>query len=66
MRTLAAFSRRGWWRRPPFLPNPDRAYVRWRMLTAYGDPDGSPSPDELVAYLRWRRRQRVSPAARRA
>ncbi len=55
---MSAFSRRGWWRHLPFLPIPDPSYVRWRMLTAYGDPEAVPPPGELVAFLRWRRRQR--------
>jgi hypothetical protein len=41
-----------WWLRPPFLPVPDRDYVRFRMQTAYGS-DGAPEPQDLVAYLRW-------------
>lgn len=48
-----AFRARGWWRRPPFLPIPPRAYLRWRMETAYGDPGAIPSDDELDRYLRW-------------
>ena len=28
----------GWWRRPPFLPLPDAAYLRFRLETAYGEP----------------------------
>ena len=27
-----------WWSRAPFLPVPDRAYVRFRLTTQYGDP----------------------------
>ncbi len=45
-------ARPGWWRRPPFLPVPDRDYVRFRMQTAYGSA-GTPAPDDLVAYLNW-------------
>ena len=30
----------GWWRRPPHLPLPDPAYLRFRMVTAHGG-DGS-------------------------
>ena len=43
----------GWWRRPPFLPLPDRAYLRFRMSTAYGDPDRAPEPHDVVTYLHW-------------
>ena len=47
------FRARHWYRRPPFLPVPDRAYVRWRMYTAYGDEDALPPPDDVVRYARW-------------
>jgi hypothetical protein len=43
----------GWWRRPPFLPVPDAAYLRFRMITAYGDPLHEPEPGDLVTYLEW-------------
>lgn len=43
----------GWWRRPPFLPLPDREYLRFRLETQYGDPEHQPEPADLVAYLRW-------------
>ena len=45
-------ARPGWWKRPPFLPVPDRDYVRFRMQTAYGSA-GAPDPEDLVAYLNW-------------
>jgi hypothetical protein len=44
---------RGWWRRPPFLPAPDRDYLRFRLQTAYGDPERAPDPADVVSYLRW-------------
>jgi hypothetical protein len=50
-----AFRRRGWYRRPPFLPLPSASYLRWRMDTAYGDPDAVPPVDELRRFLRWAR-----------
>ena len=43
----------GWWRQPPWLPLPDRAYLRFRLQTAYGDPDRPPEPGDVVTYLRW-------------
>jgi hypothetical protein len=52
LRLLARMVRPQWWRRAPFLPLPDAAYVRFRLETAYGD-DGVPSADDLIAYLRW-------------
>jgi hypothetical protein len=45
-------ARPGWWRRAPFLPVPDRDYVRFRIQTAYGS-QGTPEADDLVAYLNW-------------
>ena len=50
---VATLARPGWWRRRPFLPLPDREYLRFRMLTAYGDPDHRPEPADVVAYLHW-------------
>jgi hypothetical protein len=52
LRQLVATSAPGWWRRPPFVPRPDRAYLRFRTETAYG-PGARPGPDDLAAYLRW-------------
>jgi hypothetical protein len=42
---------RRWWTRPPFLPVPDRAYVRFRFETAYGDD--LPRVTDVVRYLEW-------------
>ena len=50
-----ALARRGWWRQPPFLPVPDREVVRWRVTTAYGQPDMALESEDLLSYLRWRR-----------
>lgn len=52
---VVRMARPGWWRRAPFLPLPDREYLRFRMLTAYG---GSPPPErpevhDVLTYLRW-------------
>ena len=62
VRAASALARDGWWRRPPFLPVPNRAYMRWRVATAYGSADHAIDPDDLVAYLEWRKRQRSSGA----
>ncbi len=43
----------GWWHRPPFLPVPDRAYLRLRTITQYGDPGHPLEPDDVVQYLAW-------------
>ena len=48
---------RRWWARRPFLPVPDRAWLRFRMETQYGDPAHRPEPDDVVAWLEWARLQ---------
>ena len=48
----------GWWRRWPPVPRPDPAYLRFRILTAYGDAERPPDPGDVVAYLRWVRASR--------
>lgn len=46
-----------WWRRPPFLPVPDAAYVQFRLETAYGGAGTRlPEVDDVVTYLEWCRR----------
>jgi len=54
---------RGWWRRAPFLPLPDRGYLRFRMQTMYGDAGHRPDAPDVVTYLEW---CRAWPAAVRA
>lgn len=51
-------ARRGWWRRPPFLPLPDGAYLRFRLQTAYGGepPPTRPEAGDVITYLDWCRR----------
>ncbi len=63
--TAWAFRARGWYRRPPFLPLPSREYMRWRMETAYGDPDAVAPRDEIVRFVTWsvEMRKRMRPAA---
>lgn len=55
LRTAWAFRRRDWPRRPPFLPLPDRTYLRWRMYTAYGREDAVPPVEDVIGFARWRR-----------
>jgi len=47
------FRSRDWYRRFPYLPVPERDYVRWRMYTAYGDEGLVPPADDVVRYARW-------------
>lgn len=46
-----------WWKRLLLVPESD--YLRWRLTTAYGEPDARVEPGDLVRYLQWRRRQRA-------
>ena len=55
LRTAWAFRRRRWWAQPPYLPLPDRTYLRWRMYTAYGNEDAVPPVEDVVRFARWRR-----------
>ncbi len=55
VRTAWSFRRRDWWKTPPFLPLPDRKYLRWRMETAYADPDAIPPVEDVIRFARWRR-----------
>lgn len=43
----------GWWRRRPFLPVPDRSWLRFRMTTAYGDADAPGDVEDLLTWLAW-------------
>ena len=51
-RQAARSVRPHWWTRAPFVPFPDRAYVRFRVETAYGTRS-SPSASDVVRYLEW-------------
>ena len=47
---------RRWWRRWPFLPLPDRAYLRFRLETQYGGAgDHRAAPEDVVTWLQWSR-----------
>jgi hypothetical protein len=59
LREVAVLSRPGWWRRWPPLPLPPPAYLRFRLVTAYGDPDRAPDAADVVAWLRWCQRMRA-------
>jgi len=50
-----AFRRRNWWAIPPFLPVPDRTYLRWRMYTAYADEAAVPPVEDVIRFAHWRR-----------
>lgn len=50
---LRRLARPGWWREAPHLPLPDPAYLRFRLVTAYGAEGREPSVADLVTYLHW-------------
>jgi hypothetical protein len=52
-RQLLVLAPPGWWRRRPWLPIPEPEYLRFRLQTAYGDPDRDPEPSDVVTYLHW-------------
>lgn len=53
IRVAWRFRRRNWHTRFPFLPLPDRTYIRWRMYTAYGDYDAIPPARDVERYAQW-------------
>lgn len=53
LRVVWRFRHLHWYRRFPFVPLPARDYIRWRMLTAYGDADAVPPADDVERYVRW-------------
>jgi hypothetical protein len=57
IRVAWRFRRRDWYRRPPFLPLPARAYIRWRMYTAYGNADAAPPVNDVIRYALWATRR---------
>lgn len=57
LRVAWRFRARGWYARFPFLPLPSRPYLRWRMVTAYGDADIVPPAEDIIRYARWVGRQ---------
>jgi len=53
LRQLRRTAAPGWYRRPPFLPVPSGDYLRFRLITQYGDPNHRPVPSDVVNYLAW-------------
>ena len=53
LRQIFVLARRGWWRRPPFLPLPGRDYIEFRLQTAYGDGRRAPDAADVIGYLEW-------------
>lgn len=56
VRAAVDLAPRGWWRRPPFLPVPDRRWLHFRLVTAYGGEGTTPMrSDDLITWLEWKR-----------
>lgn len=56
---MVALAPRRWWARRPFLPKPDPDIVAWRVTTAYGHAEMTLVTQDLISYLRWRRKNRL-------
>ena len=48
---------KSWWRRAPFLPVPRPDYVRFRLVTQYGDENAPIAPPDVIDYLSWCKQQ---------
>ena len=54
IRQLKRLAAKGWWRRPPFLPIPDSAYLEFRSATMYGGGHGARlNPTDVIEWLEW-------------
>ena len=51
--TAWRFRSRDWYAKPPFLPLPDKSYLRWRLYTAYGNASAIPPAADVERYARW-------------
>ena len=43
----------GWWKRRPFLPVPSGDYLRFRLITQYGDANHRVASVDVLNYLAW-------------
>jgi len=54
MRQARRMAPNGWWRRAPFLPVPDRDWLRFRLEAQYGgDGTGPVEEADVVHWLEW-------------
>jgi len=53
LRQVRVLAPPGWWRRAPHLPVPAPDYLRFRLVTQYGDAAHEPDPADVVTYLAW-------------
>ncbi|MEZ5343278.1 MAG: hypothetical protein R2706_18110 [Acidimicrobiales bacterium] len=55
-RAAASLAPRHWWRHAPFLPLPDRTWMKFRVETAYGGDGSTPMRgDDLITWLEWKK-----------
>ncbi|MGH9292357.1 MAG: hypothetical protein ACRDZ6_06215 [Acidimicrobiales bacterium] len=52
-RQIAAMVPPRWWCRRPPLPLPSKAWLGFRMETAYGDASSRPEPGDVISWLEW-------------
>ena len=53
LRQVRRLAPRGWYRRRPYLPLPPTEYIRFRLVTMFGDPDRHPRAEDVLNYLTW-------------
>ena len=54
LRSAQDHAPKNWWRRRPFVPLPDPAWISFRLETAYGrDQDQPVGAKEFVTWLEW-------------
>lgn len=54
--TAGSLISRSWWRHRPFVPVPDRQWLKFRIVTAYGGDGGTAiSADDVITFLEWKR-----------
>ena len=53
VRQARATAAPGWFRHAPFLPVPSADYLKFRLITQYGDAGHRPVADDVVKYLSW-------------
>ena len=53
LRQLRRTTPRGWWKHRPFVPMPSPDYLRFRLVTQYGETDRSPDRADVLNYLTW-------------
>ena len=53
LRQIFRLAEDSWWRKYPFLPLPGRNYMRFRLLTQYGNLEESLTVRDVLTWLKW-------------